>query len=117
MDSVPSALARKVGDKEIYRRTGDLFVVAVNPQEKIARAQHLKGVVINGHIGSVPASELLWKRLQRLPRRKHFPSRSSLQKDRGDDQQKSDGDKTRDRSAHSFAPAFSKIILMKLCSE
>src|SRR5579864_1712845 len=114
MDSVASALARKVGDKEIYRRLIDLFV-AVNPQEKIARAQNLQGLVINGHIGSLPTAELFWKGLQRLARRKHLPARPSLQKDRGDDQQKSDGDKTCDGLAHSFAPAFSKIILIKLC--
>src|SRR6266576_508360 len=114
MYRVPSALARKVGDKEIYRRPRGLFV-AVNPQEKIPRAQHLKGIVINGHIGSLPASQLLRKGLQLLAKREYLAARSSLQKDRGDGQQKSDREKTRYGSAHSFAPAFSKIILIKLC--
>jgi len=114
MDRIPSALAWKVGDEEVHRWPGSLFVT-VDAKEKISWAQHLKGLIIDSHVGSFPVSELLGKGWKRQARRKHLPARSSLQKDRGDDQQKSNGEKTRDRPGHSFAPAFCRLTVIRPC--
>src|SRR5881394_2827045 len=85
MNGIASPLREEIGDEQI--RAGLLlFLVVIDPQEKITRSQDVANVLANFNIGAGPMVELLGKRGQWFSRRENFRPIPRLQEKRGSQQ-------------------------------